>query len=173
MIKEFLELGQIVGTHGVRGEMRLNPWCDSPEFAAKFKTVYFDEKGTQPVKVVSCRPHGNVALIRLTGVNSANDAEKMRNTVLYIRRGDAHLPHGTWFISELIGCEVYDADDRTHVYGTLSEVMQTGANDVWAVKENNGREYLVPAVKSVVIETDVEQNSVYIRPLKGIFDDAD
>ena len=172
MLKEFLELGQIVGTHGVRGEMRLNPWCDSPEFAKNFKKVYFDKNGQTSVKVLSCRPHGNVALIVLEGTNSVEAAQKLRNKIIYIRRADARLPEGSWFIEELIGCTVYDADDRTKTYGTLSDVFETGANDVWAVSDGE-REYLLPAIKSVVIEADVENDAVFIRPLKGIFDDAD
>lgn len=173
MIKEFLELGQIVGTHGVRGEMRLNPRCDSAEFAKKFNTVYFDEKESSAVKVVSCRPHGNVVLIKLDGTDSVEQAQTLRGSILYIRRNDINLPDGQWFIAELIGCTVYDADDESVVYGKLTDVMQTGANDVWAVTDGGGREYLLPAIKSVVIKTDVENNAVFIRPLKGIFDDAD
>ena len=170
-MENYIEVGQIVNTHGLKGEVKVNPWTDFPEVFEVFEKV-FTKDGTQ-YHIDGIKYQKGCILLKLGGIQSIDDAEKMRNTVLYIRRGDAHLPHGTWFISELIGCEVYDADDRTHVYGTLSEVMQTGANDVWAVKDNNGREYLVPAVKSVVIETDVAQNSVYIRPLKGIFDDAD
>lgn len=173
MIKEFLELGQMVGTHGVRGEMRLNPRCDSAEFAKNFKTVYFDEKGNVPVKVISCRPHGNVALIKLEGTDTVEQAQALRNRILYIRRSDVNLPDGQWFIAELIGCTVFNADDASIVYGKLTDVMQTGANDVWAVTDDKGHEYLLPAIKSVVIKTDVENDAVFIRPLKGIFDDAD
>lgn len=173
MRKEFLELGQIVGTHGVRGEMRLNPRCDSAEFAKKFKTVYFDERGNVPVKVISCRPHGNAALIKLEGTDTVEQAQALRNRVIYIKRSDVNLPDGQWFIAELIGCTVFDADNTSTVYGKLSDVMQTGANDVWAVMDDRGREYLLPAIKNVIIKTDVENDAVFIRPLRGIFDDAD
>ena len=97
----------------------------------------------------------------------------MRGKVLYMRRADAHLPAGQYFISELIGCDVIDADDPAKRYGTLSDVSKTGANDVWHVRADDGKEYLLPAIPPVVIETDVAQNVVRIRPLKGIFDDAD
>ena len=173
MIKDYLELGQIVGTHGIRGELRVNPWCDTPEFAKKFKTLYFDSKGTNSVKVVSCRPHGNVILLALEGIDSIDKAEKYKNRILYIKRSDAHLPDGVWFIEELIGCNVYDADDNSVCYGEISDVSETGANDVWYITDENGNEYLIPAIKDVVIKTDVKNNSVFIRPLKGIFDDAD
>ena len=172
MIKRFLELGQVVGTHGVRGELRVNPWCDSPAFAKRFKTLYWDKNGEQPVTVLSCRPHGNIVLLSLEGVDSIEKAEKLRHKMLYLNREDARLAPGTWFIEELIGCDVLDADDGRR-YGTLTEVSQTGANDVWHVTADGGQEYLLPAIPDVVIDADVANNRVLIRPLKGIFDDAD
>ncbi len=96
----------------------------------------------------------------------------MRGKVLFMRRSDAHLPKGQYFIAELLGCDVVDADDPAVRYGTLSDVSRTGANDVWHVRGGDGREYLLPAIPPVVIETDVAANTVRIRPLKGIFDDA-
>lgn len=172
MIKEFLEVGQIVGTHGVRGEMRLNPWADSPEFLKQFKTLYFDKKGERPVKVLAARPHGNVVILRLEGVETVEAASAMRNKIMYIRRSDAKLSEGSYFIEELIGCDVRDADDESISYGTLTDVSETGANDVWYI-EKDGKEYLIPAIPQVVIKADVANNKVVIRPLKGIFDDED
>ncbi len=172
MKKDYLELGQIVGTHGIKGEMRINPWCDSPDFAKGFKTVYFDSKGTQPVKVSTCRPHGNVILMKLESINTMSDAEKMKNRMLYIRREDARLPEGTWFIEELIGCSVLDADSDK-CYGKISDISPTGANDVWHISDENNIEFLIPAIKDVVVDVNVEDNIVKIRPMKGIFDDED
>ena len=171
MLKEFLEIGQIVGTHGVRGEMRVNPWTDTPEFVKQFKTLYFDEKGEKSVKVLSSRPHGNVVLVRLDGIDTVEAASAMRNKVLFMRRADAKLAEGTYFISELVGCEVFDADDACVCYGKITAVSETGANDVWHITDGEGREYLIPAIESVVISTDVAADKVIIRPLKGIFDD--
>ena len=171
MIKEFLELGQIVGTHGVRGEMRLNPWTDSPDFVKQFKTVYYDNTGRNPVKVVSARTHGNIVLIKLDGIDSVDAASAMRNRIIYMRRSDAKLKAGTYFIEELIGCEVFDSEDDTKKYGVISDVSETGANDVWHITDEKGAEYLIPAIKEIVIKTDVEENRVVIKPMKGIFDD--
>ncbi len=173
MIKRFLEIGQIVGTHGVRGEVRVDPWCDTPAFIKGFRRLYLDANGTNEVEVRACRPHGNVALLSLSGVDTVEQAAAMRGKVLFMRRSDARLAKGHFFISELIGCDVLDADDPALRYGTLSDVSKTGANDVWHVKNDAGQEFLLPAIPSVVIDTDVEQNVVRIRPLKGIFDDAD
>lgn len=173
MIKDYLEIGQIVSTHGVRGEMRLNPWCDGPEFASKFKTLYFTADGQEPVKVIACRPHGNIAILKLEGVETVEQASALRNRVLWFRRADARLPRGNWFIGELIGCDVIDADDESKVYGTLTDVAQTGANDVWYVTDPDGKEVLIPAIKDVVKRCDVENNRVYIKPLRGLFDCED
>ncbi len=173
MIKDYLDIGQIVGTHGVRGEMRVNPRCDSPEFIKQFKTLYFDKKGEKSVKVVSCRVHGNLALVKLEGVDTVEGATALRNKVLYMRREDAKIPEGSYFIAELVDCKVIDADDETISYGILSDVSETGANDVWHIKSTDGKEYLLPAIPPVVIDVDVKTGIIKIRPLKGIFDNED
>lgn len=171
MIKEYLEIGQIVSTHGVRGEVRLNPWCDGPEFVKKFKTLYRDEMGKSSFKVISCRPHGNVAVIKLEGVDTIEAARALKNTVLYMKRADVNLPEGKWFISELIGCEVLDADNSAISYGTLKDIDSGAANDIWYVLTPDEKEVLIPAIKDVVIKCDVADNKVYIRPLRGLFDE--
>ena len=170
MLKQYLEIGQIVSTHGITGEVRVNPWCDTPEFMKKFKTLYFDANGNKAVKITACRPHGNVVIIKLDGIDTVEEAQKLRNKTLYMNRADAKLGKGDWFIQDLIGCTVYDADDNEKTYGKLTDVAETGANDIWFI-ENNGKEYIIPAIKDVVINVDVENESVFIRPLKGIFDE--
>ena len=170
MIKDYLEIGQIVSTHGIRGEIRLNPWCDGPEFVKKFKTLYRDDKGNNPFKIISCRPHGNVAVMKLEGVDTVEAARALKNTVLYMKRSDVNLPAGKWFISELIGCEVIDADDNTVNYGKIKDIDSGMANDIWYI-ETPEKEVLIPAIKDVVIRCDVADNKVYIRPLRGLFDE--
>ena len=173
MIRQFLELGQIVGTHGVRGELRINPWCDDPDFASNFKTVYFGKNGEDPVRIRACRKHKNLILMQLEGINSIEEAETLRNRMVYIRRSDIILAPGVWFIEELLGCKALDADDPEKCYGVLTDISKTGANDVWQITADDGKDYLIPAIKSVVIDADVANDRVFIRPLKGIFDDAD
>lgn len=173
MIKEYLEIGQIVGTHGVRGELRVQPWCDSPDFFKKFKTLYFDAHGERPVGVVSARAHGNIVLLCLQDCGSVESAAALRGRVLFMRRSDAKLKEGAYFIAELIGCRVIDADNDDICYGTLNDVSQTGANDVWHITDGNGREHLIPAIPDVVKTVDVETGVVTISPLKGLFDDED
>lgn len=172
MIKKYLEIGEIVGTHSVHGEVRVNPWADSPEFLKKFKTLYFDDCGSMPVSVKEARVHGNIALLKLEDINTVEQAQKLRGKVLFIKRSDASLPKNSYFIAELIGCSVYDADDENICYGTLTDVSETGANDVWHITNSKG-EYLIPAIPDVVKSTDVESGRILITPLKGIFDDED
>lgn len=172
MLKQFLETGQIVSTHGIKGEVRFNPWCDSPEFMKRFKTLYFDKNGEKAVKVTACRPHGNIVILKLDGIDTVEEAQKLRGKTLYMNRKDAKLQKGDWFVQDLIGCTVYDADNNEKIYGNLTEVAQTGANDIWYI-ENNGKEYIIPAIKDVVINVEVESESVFIRPLRGIFDEED
>ncbi len=170
MKKEFLEAGKFVGTHGVRGMVRIQPWSDNGEFLTQFKKFYLDG-GKTKIEMSKIAPHGNVVIAAIKGVDSIEDAEKLRNKVLYIKRADARLPEGRYFVSEIIGAKVFDADSDNQL-GILSEVSPTGANDVWHIK-NGDHEYLVPAIPSVIVEVDINTDTIKIRPLKGIFDDED
>lgn len=173
MIKDYLEIGEIVGTHGLKGELRVDPWCDEPAFFKEFQTLYYDSNGSAAVSVRAARPHGNIVLLCLEGVEDVQAAQALRGQVLYVRRADTKLVPGSYFIAELLGSEVRDADDAAKLYGSLIQVSKTGANDVWHVRVKDGREYLLPVIPEVVLEVNVEQSLVRIRPLKGIFDDAD
>ena len=167
-MKQYLELGQIVSTHGVRGEMRFNPWCDSADFATKFNTLYFDAEGKQSVAVQSARVHGNIVLLRLEGIDTMEKAQALRQKVLYIDRESADLPENTWFVEDLLGCRVVE-DGTDTVYGSITDVQKYPANDVWTVKEPSGKDVLVPAIKDVVVSADIENKTVYIKALKGLF----
>ena len=171
MLKQYLETGKIVGTHGVKGMVRVQHWCDSPEFLKQFKKIYTDASGVNMLTVTSSNPHGNVVLMALKGIDSIEKAETLRNKVIYIDRKDAKLPEGRYFIDDLVDCTVYDADSNK-VLGTLTEVSSTGANDVWHI-ESDDKEYLVPAIDEVIVSVNVEESALIIRPLKGIFDDED
>jgi len=169
MLKQYLETGKIVGTHGVRGMVRVQPWCDSGEFLAGFKTLYGDQNGDKKLKILSAKPHGNVVIMSIAGVDSIEEAEKLRGTVVFMDRNDARLPEGRYFISDLLGLDVTDADSG-EILGKLTDVSETGANDVWHITRG-GKEYLVPAIDEVLVSVEPEKETIIIRPLKGIFDD--
>ena len=171
MKQNFLEVGKIVGTHGVRGMVRIQAWCDTPEFFCTLKKLYLDNNGASYLEALKSSPHGNVVIASLKGVESIEEAEKYRGKVLYMAREDADLEEGQYFITELIGCEVFDADTNKSL-GKISDVSETGANDVWHIKKEE-KEYLIPCIDEVVISVDIDAEKVVIRPLKGIFEDED
>jgi 16S rRNA processing protein RimM len=104
-------------------------------------------------------------------VTSIEAAENLRNKTIYIDRKDAKLPEGRYFIDDLLGCSVFDADTE-QLLGEIKDISPTGANDVWHIVRD-GKEYLVPAIPEVLVDVDIENEKVIIRPLKGIFDDED
>jgi 16S rRNA processing protein RimM len=165
---KFLEAGQIVGTHGVRGEVRVQPWCDSPQQFATFKKLYWDKEGKQPVKL-RARPHKNVALALLEGVDTVEKAQVLRGKMLYVDRKDLKLPKGHYLVQDLIGLTIVDADTG-ETYGTLTDVSQTGANAVYHMATEKG-EVLIPAIPDVVIEIDFKKDILRLRPMKGLLDD--
>ncbi len=167
MSKDLLELGKIVAIHALKGEIRLQPWCDTPDFATGFKKVYLDGK---PVKVRSARPHKNIVIMHLDGINTPEEAQALVNKIIYISKDQVKLPEGTYFIADLIGMQVIDADTGA-VYGELIDVSQTGANDVYHIRFEDGTVRYAPAIPLVVIETNVPEKLMKIRPLEGLFDD--
>ena len=109
-----------------------------------------------------------MVIAKLEGYDTPEAAEKLRNKILYMHRSDLELDENTYFIQDLIGIEVRDADTE-FIYGKIADVMQTGANDVYVVQGTN-REYLVPAIPDVIISTDIDNNIMTIRPLEGLFE---
>jgi 16S rRNA processing protein RimM len=170
MKKQFLEVGQIVSTHGVRGEMRLNPWCDSPAFLKQFRTLYLDAKGEKSVGVISARPHGNVVILKLEGIDTIEQAQRMRNTVLYINRDD--VKKDTVFVQDLLECTVSDAKTGA-VYGKIKRVSENPANNIWHIVNEKGEEFLFPAVKAFIEKIDTDGGVVTVNPIKGIFGEAE
>ncbi|MBO4693759.1 MAG: 16S rRNA processing protein RimM [Clostridia bacterium] len=168
MKKEFIEAGKIVGTHGVRGMVRIQPWADSVSFLCGFNMFYLgDDKAL--IMVNKIKPHGNIVIAEIDGIDSIEKAETLRNRMIFIKRSDVDIPENRYFIDELIGCRVLDFDTGRE-YGLVTDVSATGANDVWHIK-NGEKEYLLPAIKDVVKRVDTDGEIIEICPIKGIFDD--
>lgn len=165
-----MEIGKVVSTHGLRGELRVDPWCDSPQFLCQFKTLYL-KKGETKLSV-SSRPHKTIAIVKAKGIDTIEEAEKLRGRVLYINRSDARLAPGEYFIQDLMGLDVIDID-TSKSYGKITDVLKTGANDVYQVTDEKKKDYLIPVIDDVVKEIDINGGKVLIKPLKGIFDDED
>lgn len=167
MKKQYLEAGKIINTHGIRGEVKIMPYCDSAELLAEFDRLFIGKEHKE-IEVVRARVFKGTVIAKLDGIDTVEEAEKLRNVMLYMHRDDLELDEDTYFIADLIGAEVRDADTG-FVYGKIADVMQTGANDVYVVKGEK-REYLVPAIADVVVSTDTDSGVITIRPLEGLFD---
>ena len=168
MKKEYLEAGKIVNTHGIRGEVKIMPYCDSPELLCEFDRLFMG-KSLKEIYIERSRVQKNMIICKIEGVDTPEEAEKLRNKMLYMHRDDLELDEDTYFIQDLIGMTVKNAD-TDEIYGTIDDVFQTGANDVYSIK-NGDKSYLVPAIADVVITTDIDSGIMTIRPLEGLFDE--
>ncbi|MBQ2823687.1 MAG: 16S rRNA processing protein RimM [Oscillospiraceae bacterium] len=168
-MKRFLEIGKIVAVQGLKGEVRVEAWCDSKEFLCEFDTLYFD-KGATPVEIVRAHPHKNIVLMKIKGTDTVEQAQLLRNKILYMDREDVELDEGCYFVQDLIGLSVIDADDGTE-YGKIVDVTETGANDVYHIKDKDGVIRLIPAIPDVVIETNITDSKMFIHKLEGLFDE--
>ena len=128
MKKQFLEIGKIVATQGIRGEFRVQYYCDSAEVLCDFDTLYLD-KGKREVTVERAYPHKNIVVMKLEGIDKIEQAQPLIGKILYLNRDDAELEEGLYFIQDIIGLTVKDVDSG-EVYGKISEVYQNGASDV-------------------------------------------
>ena len=162
MGSNFLEAGQIVNTHGIRGEVKIVPWCDTPEFLCGFDTFYLDGA---PVKVESARAHKGNVIAKLAGVDDVNGAMRLKNKVVSIDRAGVILPPGRHFIADLIGLEVREAESG-RVLGKIEDVLTLPANEVYVVKGE--KEYLIPAVDEFLAETNLEGGYVRVRLIEGM-----
>lgn len=166
-MKQFLEAGKIVSVFGIRGEVKVQPWCDSPEFLCQFDTLYY--KSGTPVKILRSRRSKNIVVMKIEGVDTVEEAQAIRNRILYMNRDDVELEQGSYFIQDLIGLTVIDAD-TDKVYGKISDVTETGANDVYHIKSDDGTMYYIPAIPQVIINIDIASEKMIIQPLEGLFD---
>lgn len=155
---DFLEAGEIVTTHGVRGEMKVMPWSDGPEFLTGFRRVRID--GTD-YKVQTCRIQKTCNLLKLDGVNSIEEAQRLRGKTVVVYREDA--PKDLIFAAELIGMEVF-SDGAS--LGKVTDVLDYPGNKVYEVQGTYT--YLIPAVKQFVQEIDLENNTMRVTVIEGM-----
>jgi len=162
MKSKFLEAGRIVNTHGIRGEVKIQPWADSPDFLAGFKCIYIDGS---PVGIISAKIHKGCVIAALEGVTDIESAVRLKNKTITIARDDAPLDEGSFFIADLIGLHAIDAQTGKEI-GVLAEVLSLPSNNVYVIR--GAREMLVPAVPEFVVETDMENGFVRIRLIEGM-----
>lgn len=158
---QFLEAGEIVTTHGVRGEMKVLPWADGPEFLMDFKRVRID--GTE-YKVESCRIQKTCNLLKLQGIDTMEMAQALRGKTVEVYREDADPE--TIFVAELIGMRVFF--DGAEI-GNVTQVLDYPGNKVYVVKGE--REYMIPAVKQFILSTDMQANEMHVKIIEGMATD--
>ncbi len=161
MKSPYLEAGRIINTHGIRGEIKIEPWADSAEFLLGFRTFYIDGAA---MAVRSARVHGRMVLAQLEGVEDINAAMRLKNRIVHIARKDVRLPEGGFFLVDLIGAAVLEEDGRE--LGILAEVLDLPAGNVYVVRGE--REHMIPAVPEFVLKTDVENGVVTVRLIEGM-----
>jgi 16S rRNA processing protein RimM len=166
---EFLAVGRVSRPHGVHGEVRVEPLTDDPERFRALRAVYLDEAAPHPVAVEGVRFHQGLVLLRLAGYPTRDEAERLRGALLLIPESEAvPLAEGEYFLHQLVGIAAYTADGEP--LGTLSEVLETGANNVFIIDGPRGQ-LLVPDIPDVIQEVDIAAGRLVIRPLPGLLEE--
>ena len=161
---KYIEIGKIVNTYGIKGQLKIVPYTDNIKRFEKLKKIYINEKEylIENVKYLK-----NLVILKLQEINTIEQAEKYRNLYIYIDKKDAiKLPKDTYFIRDLIGIEVYTNDGEK--LGIIDDIFKTGSNDVYVVKNSLGKQILLPAISSVIEKIDLENKKVIVNLIKGL-----
>ena len=167
-MQEYLEIGQIVNTHGLKGHLKVVPFTDDINRFKDLKNIYINFKNeliectVQEVKFIK-----NLVMLKLEDIDDINDAEKYKGCYLKINRKDAKkLDKNTYFIADLIGLDVYDMQNNK--IGILVDIFPTGSNDVYVVNLEDGKQILLPAISKVIKEIDIEQRKIIVDISQGV-----
>ena len=168
-MKQYITVGRIISPWGVRGQVKVEPLTDDIERFKNLKEVFYEQENCLEklvIKEVIFLKKAFVVL-KFEGVDDAKEAEKFRNKYIMVHRKDAvKLPEGRYFICDIIGLKVYTVDDE--YLGEIINVIQTGANDVYVINNKENKEILIPAIKEVVKNIDIEKGIMFIFPMEGL-----
>lgn len=165
MKKRYLEAGQIVNTHGVTGEVKVQSWCDSPEVLADFDTLYDEQR--KPLRVKKSYVHKGCVILRLEGVDTCEAAEALRGTTLYIDREDVELPEDLVFVQDILGLPVFDRRTRETI-GTLRDVISNPAHDLYVIAREGKKDTLIPACPPFLVEVDTKDGRIVVETIEGL-----
>ena len=172
-MEDLYQVGSITQTHGIRGEVKVFPLTDDISRFKNMKNLLLDggKDGYISLEVENVRPQKNLVILKFKGIDNINDIEKYKGQGLYVTKENrVELKDDEYFIADLIGCEVYVDTDSDKKFGTISDVMETGANDVYEITLENGKTVLVPAIKECILNVDIEGSRVDIHLLEGLMD---
>jgi len=157
---DYMNIGQVINTHGTKGELKVYSLCDDIKRFRKLKTVFLENI---EMNVVWCQFQGNRVILKIEGIDSMEEAEKYKTKYLKVKKEDAvKLPDGRFFVVDIIDCKVID--EKNVEIGKVYDVIFTGSNDVYWVKGN--KEVLVPALESIVVKIDIKNKEIIIKPLE-------
>ena len=166
---EYLVVGYLRRSHGLHGEMVMEVYTDFPERLKPGSEVYIGDS-YQKMLIAGARYHNEGLLIKFQNLETPEQAGRYRNQSVYVSAADRPvLPKGHYYHHELIGFNVVDEKDES--IGTLIEIMQTGANDVYVVQQADGREVLLPVISSVIIAVETTNRQIRVRPIPGLLDE--
>ena len=167
-MQKYFEVGQIVNTFGINGFVKVKAFTDDLERFETLKKVYVCKKDNlEEVEIEEVKYHKGMVLLKLKGINNMNEAEVLKGLYLKIDRKDAKkLPKDTYFIADLLGLEVYSDEGR--LLGRLEDIFKTGANDVYVVKDELGKQLLLPSIPEVIKEIDLSNEKIIVHLIKGL-----
>lgn len=169
-MEDLLQVGIITSTHGVRGEVKVYPTTDDPRRFRRLKEVVLDTgKEKMNLEIEGVKFFKQFVILKFKGLDNMNDIEKYRQKSLYVTRKNAvRLQKDEYFIADLIGLKVQDEDGKE--LGTVKDVIETGANDVYEVEMADGKSLLLPAIKQCILNVDVENGTMQVHVLEGLLD---
>ena len=169
-MEDLLQVGIITSTHGVRGEVKVYPTTDDPRRFRRLKEVILDTgREKLNLEIEGVKFFKQFVILKFKGLDNINDIEKYRQKSLFVTRKNAvRLQRDEYFIADLIGLKVQDEDGKE--LGTVKDVIETGANDVYEVEMADGRSLLLPAIKQCILNVDVENGTMQIHVLEGLLD---
>ncbi|KAB8138715.1 ribosome maturation factor RimM [Gracilibacillus oryzae] len=172
MENQYLKVGKIVNTHGIKGEIKVVRITD---FENRFEigtTLYIKQNGTNKlmeVEVDGHRQHKQFDLLHLKGFNNINDVEKYKGSLLVIAKDQLEeLEENEFYYFEIIGCDVYTMEEE--YVGSVKEILSPAANDVWVIKPENGKDILIPYIESIVKEVNISEKKIIIEPMEGLLE---
>ena len=167
-MEEYLEIGQIVNTNGLKGFLKVKPLTDDITRFEDLETVYIQKsKDLLEFKIQEVKYNKNMVLLKLAGIDDIEEAEKYKNFYIKINRKDAvELEDDSYFIVDIIGCEVFT--DENKELGKVVDVFQTGSNDVYTVKNEDGKEILIPAIADVIKNIDIKNKKIVVHLIEGL-----
>lgn len=164
---DLIEIGKIVNTHGIRGEVKIQPWCDDPYIFDELEYLIIDGR---EYEIIRNRLHKNCQIVQLGGVSDMNAAEAMRGKVVKVEREVFDLPEGRYFVTDIEGLTVREESGR--VLGIVDEVIKTGSNDVYVLKNTfNNKLILIPVIDDVILETNIEDKYITVRLMPGLIEE--